>query len=139
MIIRFNPKVVIQEHDNLTDDYIETCISFDANQETMEKKDITFRFPVTADQLENINVTLIGTKLGCGRNMFVIPLTKPQTVLWTGIWRTCSLFEKFEIEGKESCTFHCPCLGGCEEIQVTRRPRTMKGTTFFAFNHELLK
>ena len=66
---------------------------------------------------------MTGSNLGCGRSLFVIPLTRPQTLDWTGIWRTCDLTSKYERGDKDLCHFLCHCLGGCEEIQIMKRPR----------------
>ena len=53
----------------------------------------------------------------------MIPLSKPETEMWTGIWRTCDLMSIPVVNENESCIFRCHCLGGCEEIQITKRPR----------------
>lgn len=68
---------------------------------------------------------MTGRKRGCKYNLYSIPLTKPQTKTWSGIWATCDVSENTPGKDKERCRFKCHCRGGCEEIQITKRPRNV--------------
>ncbi len=107
----------------LEDNNTDTCTTFQADGQLQTPKDTILRVAVLHENVNYVNVTVIGEHFKCGWDLFVIPLTKPQTKDWAGIWLTCDLMETSNKAGKEACTFNCQCLGGCAEIQVCRRPR----------------
>ena len=104
------------ENDNST----ETCTTFKPDVQGNSLHFTTLRIPFYDDLVDYINVTLIGRNLSCGFTLFVMPLTKPQTEAWTGIWLTCQLLSN---TSNDKCTFNCHCPGGCSVIQVSKRPR----------------
>ena len=107
----------------LRDDNRETCTTFEADGRLETRQLTTFRVRSYDQRAEYINVTLVGQNLSCSDNLYVMPLTAAQTKHWTGIWITCPLLTT-SVEGRfESCTFNCRCLGGCAEIQISKRPR----------------
>jgi hypothetical protein len=73
-----------------------------------------------------VNVTLIGTNLGCGHNLYVTPLSAAETEKWIARWTTCPLRQTDRYEDKERCLYECRCSGSCEEIQVLRMPTDRK-------------
>jgi len=77
-----------------------------------------------------MNVTLIGTNLGCGHNLYVTPLSAAETEKWTGRWTTCPITEETKYEDKERCSYSCRCRGSCEEIQVFKRPNIIKDSSW---------
>ncbi|KAK2145807.1 hypothetical protein LSH36_656g01010 [Paralvinella palmiformis] len=122
--IKFRPDNDFRKTENLTDNSSDTCFVFYGDTQVSEIQYTTFRINTSELQDDYIKVSLIGKSLGCGHNLHVIPLTKPQTEMWTGIWLTCDLMSIPVINENESCIFRCHCLGGCEEIQITKIPRT---------------
>ncbi|KAK2147440.1 hypothetical protein LSH36_553g01029 [Paralvinella palmiformis] len=74
----------------LADKSIENCTKFHGNVTSHILQYTTLRFPIIDQQLDYLNVTLIGQNLTCGSNLHVIPLTVPQTGSWKGIWYTLS-------------------------------------------------
>ena len=90
----------------------------------------TLRVPVIDQQLDYLSVTLIGENLICGSNLHVMPLTASQTDRWTGIWHTCELITELTQDHLERCIFTCHCRGGCAQIQICKRPRTIEESSW---------
>ncbi|KAK2139347.1 hypothetical protein LSH36_1849g00001 [Paralvinella palmiformis] len=116
-------KLLPQNVDYLTDDSPDTCAIFSFNKETPHIRDTIFRVELTEDNTDMINVTLIGSNLQCGHNLYVVPITEPEKASWKGIWIACSFVETSIDEKGEKCLHQCHCSGRCEEIQIMKRPR----------------
>ena len=118
----------------LTDDDVGTCTKFKAVEEIKERQFTTFRIQLDEnselDIFKSVIVSLIGEDMGCSQNLHVMPLIAQQTKTWSGVWSTCPLIEKSSENGIEKCVFQCQCNGGCQEIQVCKRPRTFAESTW---------
>ena len=121
--IRFSPDYAINDVSNITDSSLTSCVEFHGSDYIPLKQFTTFRFRAIANHGDYINVTLVGKMLGCRYNLYVIPLSKTQTESWQGIWLACDLQSTSTVVDKDVCTFRCYCGGGCDEIQITKRPR----------------
>ncbi|KAK2139357.1 hypothetical protein LSH36_1845g00036 [Paralvinella palmiformis] len=108
----------------LVDDYIETCSTFVPDDGLSIPRYTQVRVQVPEEVVDEVNVTLIGTHLGCGHNLYVSPLSIVEIRKWTGRWKTCHLLDVSVDHDQESCFYRCKCLGKCEEIQILKTPRT---------------
>jgi len=125
--VRFDETGIVPENGRyLTDDSIETCTSFLLDEGRPIPQYTMFRIEVVDDDADLVNVTIIGTNLSCGYNLHVTPLSSADTEKWTGRWTKCPLKHAFAYGNKEKCFYQCQCSGGCEEIQVIKRPRTVE-------------
>jgi len=114
----------------ITDDSPRTCATFNNGDDTNIPRNTNFRIEVADYIIDYVNVTLIGTNLGCGHNLYVTPLSAAETEKWTGRWTTCPLTEETKYEDKERCSYGCRCRGSCEEIQVLKRPKIIKDSSW---------
>jgi len=114
----------------LADKSIETYTKFHANVKSQTPQYTTMRIPVIDQQLDYLNVTLIGQNLTCAANLHVIPLTVPQTGSWKGIWHTCQLMTELIKANLERYIFTCQCRGSCAQIQICKRPRTIEESSW---------
>jgi hypothetical protein len=104
----------------ITDNSPRTCATFNNSDDTNSPRYTNFRIQVAHHKIDYANVTLIGTNLGCGHNLYVMPLSTAETEKWTGRWTTCPVTEETTYKGKERCSYSCQCRGSCEEIQVLK-------------------
>ena len=106
----------------------DTCASFINHGEKPRRT----KFRISGDdvQVNRVNVTLIGTNMGCGHNLYVTPLSAAETEKWTGRWSVCQLMETSIYETKEKCTYDCPCSGSCKEIQILKQPSVMRDSSW---------
>ena len=125
-IAYISPRNVSFLHDNSSD----TCTTFQANLYSQTPQYTTFRVQVLLEQVDYLNVSLLGENLTCGSHLHVCPLTAQQTKDWTGIWLTCGLKETSKKNNLEWCLFNCQCVGGCSEIQVCKRPRNVEESSW---------
>ncbi|KAK2138487.1 hypothetical protein LSH36_2920g00016 [Paralvinella palmiformis] len=114
----------------ITDDSPTTCATFNNGDDTNIPRYTQFRIEVDDHIIDYVNVTLIGTNLGCGHNLYVTPLSAAETEKWTGRWTTCPITEETKYEDKERCSYSCRCRGSCEEIQVFKRPNIIKDSSW---------
>lgn len=128
--MRFHPDYVIQNDANLTDASPQTCMTFHNETELSRPEKTVLRLKTLTTLRDNVNVTLTGKRLGCGYNLFLVPITKQETDTWSGIWFACNVLETSKDEDQEKCIFMCPCRGVCEEIHITRRPRNAEESTW---------
>ena len=125
LYLLFEPYSIKPNDGNLiTDGSKTTCAAFESDTEKYTK----FRFPVQDVQAEWVNVTLRGTDLGCGRNLYVTPLSAAETETWLGLWTLCKL-ENVTTDG-EKCLYLCHCKTGCKEIQVMKVPSNIQETAW---------
>ena len=117
------------ERDFLTDDSPKTCTDI-VNDKDQILRQTDFRIGVADYIIDNATVTLLGTNLGCGHNLYVTPLSAAETEKWTGRWTTCPLRETSMYDGKEKCSYECKCREGCEEMQIIKRPKIAKDSTW---------
>ncbi|KAK2139661.1 hypothetical protein LSH36_1664g00000 [Paralvinella palmiformis] len=68
----------------LVDDYIETCSTFVPDYGLSVPRYTQVRVQVPDEVVDDVNVTLIGTNLGCGNNRYVSPLSTVEIRKWTG-------------------------------------------------------
>ncbi|KAK2163669.1 hypothetical protein LSH36_75g02044 [Paralvinella palmiformis] len=66
----------------------ETCTTFSSESVAIPRH-TQFRIEVADDINDYAEVTMIGTNLGCGHNLYVSPLSRSETEKWTGHWTTC--------------------------------------------------
>ena len=100
----------------ITDDSPRTCATFNNGDDTNIPRYTNFRIEVADYIIDYVNVTLIGTNLGCGHNLYVTPLSAAETEKWT----TCPITEETKYEDKERSSYGCRCRESCEEIQVLK-------------------
>ena len=125
MDIRFNGNGIIPTDVTfLADDLLETCTRFTLDARLSIPTHTQIRVHVPDSGVDELNVTLLGTNLGCGRDLYVSPLSADETEKWTGRWKMCPLLNTSLEDGKESCFYRCPCSGRCEEIQIIKVPLT---------------
>ncbi|KAK2170656.1 hypothetical protein LSH36_1g05010 [Paralvinella palmiformis] len=105
----------------IIDDSPRTCTTFNSGDDTNIPRNTIFRIEVADYRIDYVNVTLIGTNLGCGHNLYVTPLSAADTEKWT---------EETKYEDKERCSYGCRCRGSCEEIQVFKRPKIIKDSSW---------
>ncbi|KAK2138639.1 hypothetical protein LSH36_2688g00000 [Paralvinella palmiformis] len=108
----------------LVDDYIETCSTFVPDDGLSIPRYTQVRVQLPEEIVDEVNVTLIGTHLGCGHNLYVSPLSTFEIRKWTGRRTTCQLLDVSVDHDQESCFNRCKCLSKCEEIQILKTPRT---------------
>ena len=108
----------------IKDDSLDTCTAFRKRDVNAELPPTHFRIRRFIDQIGDINVTITGTKLGCGYNIYVSSLSLDQSKTWLGRWTTCTLLEISTDMGKERCSYWCMEPGNWREVQVLRVPRT---------------
>jgi len=109
---------------------IDHCTTFHAVETSQTPQYTTLRVPVIDEQLDYLSVALNGQNLTCGSNVHVMPLTASQTDRWTGIWHTCELITELTQDHLERCIFTCHCRGGCAQIQICKRPRTVEESSW---------
>ncbi|KAK2162817.1 hypothetical protein LSH36_91g06029 [Paralvinella palmiformis] len=109
----------------MIDNVPDTCFTFKVSDNTEVPKPTQFRIKPDEHIADYVNVTLVGTNLGCGHDLHVTPLSAAETGKWTGRWTTCSLRETSMYEDKELCSYDCHCPGICEEIQILKWPTTV--------------
>ena len=121
--VYFNEQGIVPRNKSfLVDQSPDTCSTFQLDNGTSIAQYSQVRFQVPATALDHINVTLVGTNLGCGHNLYVTPVSAAETKKWIGRWKTCRLFDIGMNDGKDNCSYRCGCLGNCEEIQVIKMP-----------------
>ena len=132
IIVRIeNVGLVTERREHLTDEFVDTCAAFNIEHNGVAIPRYTqFRIEVADNINDYANVTLIGTKLGCGHNLFVSPLSVAETEKWNGRWTTCPLKEALMYENKEKCLYECQCRGSCEEIQVMKYPKIIEESSW---------
>ncbi|KAK2170657.1 hypothetical protein LSH36_1g05011 [Paralvinella palmiformis] len=129
--IRFEDSDInLDNEEFITDDSPRTCATFNNGDDTNTLRDTTLRIEVADYIIDYVNVTLIGNNLGCGHSLYAIPLSAAETEKWTGLWITCPITEDRKYEDKERCSYGCRCRGSCEEIQVLKRPKTIKDSSW---------
>ena len=82
----------------------------------------------SAGQIVDTNVTITGSKMGCGYNLYVTVLTTAQSTTWLGRWTGCTLLETIRYGNMESCSYWCKSPGYWKELQVlkvARRPEEL--------------
>jgi hypothetical protein len=95
------------------------------NNDQARSKITKFRVQIPDEGIDEVNITLRGTNLGCGENLYVTPLNAAEAGKWTGRWSSCSVVESSVKDGLDICSYRCRCKGACEEIQVAKRPLTV--------------
>ncbi|KAK2150918.1 hypothetical protein LSH36_382g00017 [Paralvinella palmiformis] len=129
--IRFEDSGIIPDKEEfITNDWPNRCATFNNGDDTNIPRHTNFRIEVADYRINYVNITLIGTNLGCGHNLYVTPLSAAETEKWTGRWTTCPLTEETKYEDKERCSYGCRCRGSCEEIQVLKRPKIIKDSSW---------
>ncbi|KAK2143080.1 hypothetical protein LSH36_879g00006 [Paralvinella palmiformis] len=121
--VRIEQRGLIPDDESaLVDRSVETCASFITSDDVSIPRHTQFRLKVSDNETKQINVTLTGSNLGCGHNLYVTPLLAPETDKWTGRWTTCPLMDTSMYESRERCLYDCQCPQGCQEIQVIKSP-----------------
>ena len=93
--------------------YFVQCVSFSTN-----------RLQTLAGHIGDINVTITGSRLGCGYNLYMTLLTVAQSNTWQGRWSGCTLSEIGGDDNREVCSYWCRSSGYWEEIQVRKVPKS---------------
>ena len=125
LFIRFAEDSLIPINETfIKDDSLDTCTSFQ-RRNNAQLQHTHFRIRKRTDQMGDINVTIIGTKLGCGYNIYLTPLSLAQAKTWLGRWNTCTLLENSTDMGQEICSYLCMKPGFWRELQVLKVPRTV--------------
>ncbi|KAK2166435.1 hypothetical protein LSH36_39g10000 [Paralvinella palmiformis] len=93
----------------LVDNYIETCSTFVPDDGLSIPRYTQVRVQVPEEVVDEVNVTLIGTHLGCGHNLYVSPLSTFDLRKWTGRWTTCYLMDVAVDHDKDTCFYRCHC------------------------------
>jgi hypothetical protein len=114
----------------LADGNPDTCHTFTVDDEVCVPKYSHLKVQIAVVVVDNVNVTLMGTNLGCGYNLYVTPLSLAETEKWTGQWSTCRLFETSIDGGTQNCFYQCKCSGNCKAIQILKWPRTVEESSW---------
>ncbi|KAK2147668.1 hypothetical protein LSH36_542g01001 [Paralvinella palmiformis] len=126
-----NVGLVPERRELLTDEFVDTCAAFNnENCGVAIPRHTQFRIEVADDINDYASVTLIGTNLGCGHNLYVSPLSAEETEKWNGRWTTCLLKEALMYESNEKCLYECQCRERCEEIQVMKYPKIIEDSSW---------
>ena len=102
-----------------------TCSSFTSS--TGRPAPTTFMISAADSSSSTINVTIIVKNvLACkGPPLYVSPITSVASEKWTGKRTSCPVTSNQAVGEVRTCSYTCQCpSGGCEQIQVTHRPRT---------------
>ena len=130
MFVRFEKSGLIpDEEEFLTDDSPDTCTSIVSDNEKIPRM-TKFRIDVPDYIINNATVTLLGSNLGCGHNLYVSRLSAAETEKWTGRWTTCPLRDTTTYEGKEKCSYECKFRENCEQIQIIKQPKIAKDSSW---------
>ncbi len=111
--------------ENMNDSNPTTCTGFTSNNG--RPAPMTFRVGVNDSPGVEINITLLVQNTSCSSPpLYVSPISDVAKQRWTGKWTTCPLLTSQSSGTTMTCMYNCQCdvNGGCEEIQVTHRPRT---------------
>jgi len=123
--IRFAEDSLIAINESIFEDAsLDTCTEFQRRDINNELRHTHFRIRRFNGQIGDINVTITGTKLGCGYDIYVSSLSLDQSKTWLGRWTTCTLLEISTDMGKERCSYWCMEPGYWREVQVLKVPRT---------------
>jgi hypothetical protein len=96
------------------------------NNDQARSKITKFRIKIPHSGVSDVNITLRGTNLGCGENLYVTPLNAAEAEKWTGRWSSCRpVVYSTANDGQDVCSYSCLCKGDCDEIQVAKRPMTI--------------
>ena len=125
MSVRFDEKGLKPDEERFMFDFFrDTCASFTVQEGRTTPQYTCFRVSVSDLKTDELDVILSGSRLGCGHNLYVSPLSVNETGDWMGRWRTCHLKDVVKFGEKETCTYQCLCSDPCIEIQVLRMPST---------------
>ena len=131
LTVRFEDRGLHPDEEKfLTDESPQTCTAFNITNNAITPRYTQFRIYIAYDQVGEVNVTLIGTNLGCGHNMYVTPLSAAEIGTWTGKWSICPLKQTSSYEDKETCSYECRCSGICKEIQIMKYPASIKDSSW---------
>ena len=126
--VRFNPNQVKPEDGQFS---TETCTRFVPDQNIQTEQYSTFRIDIPEERLDSVIVIVLGENIGCGYDLYVMPLTVTETANWSGLWMICPLLETTAADGlNKRCVFRCECNGMCKKIQVCRRPHNYEETAW---------
>ena len=127
MSIRFAPQSVIPTNEDfLKDNSSETCTTFGGsdNEPGLQHTQLRIRsFPI---DVGDINITITGSNLGCGHNLYVSPLSPVKSEQWIGRWTACELENRTIYGEKEICSYWCKSPGHCKETQILKVPKNIK-------------
>jgi hypothetical protein len=89
------------------------CATFNIGDDSNIPRHTQFRIEVIEHVTDYTNVTLIGTNLGCGHDVYVTLLSTAKTKKCTGRSTACPLLETSVYEDKERCSYLCQCSWSC--------------------------
>ena len=88
--MRFNPNGISPKNGTISS---RNCSVFYADEAIPERRYSTFRVSVPEEDVEYVNVTLLGENMTCDHDLYAMPLSVAQTDTWAGMWLTCPLLE----------------------------------------------
>jgi hypothetical protein len=112
---------------NLADTSADTCATFTSVSTRATK----LRYATTCPNT-TLNVTIRGENMGCGKNLYMSPISEAEQGSWTGKWGSCQLDQnQMDPQGKEWCSYSCTCPEiGCQEVQLVRKPMPGEDSTW---------
>ena len=135
LYIRFEDRSLISTNlEALTDNTSYTCTTFQRINNISISYYTQFRVQKSAGQIGDTNVTITGSKLGCGYNLYVTVLTTAQSTTWLGRWTGCTLLETIRYGNMESCSYWCKSPGYWKELQVLMIARTSEELDWELYN-----
>jgi len=115
----------------LTDNSKDTCTLFKLDDDKAEVgKRTKFRISIPELVLDEVAVSMIGSNMGCDRDLYLMPLSPNETLKWGGCWPICPLIKSGRSGNEEKCRFECQCSGRCKEIQVIRKPYSIQDSSW---------
>ena len=124
MLISFSDDSLVPTNETaLKDPSNETCTTFQQSGLAGHFSCTHFRILAFAADVGSINVTITGSRLGCGRNLYVSPVSPAESESWLGHWKTCQFEATSDADNREKCSYWCSSPGHSQQIQVLNVPR----------------
>ena len=118
--IRFADYSLIPRNEDFLRGNSENCTVFQQKDANSNDGFTQFRITARVAEFSEINVTIKGTRFGCGKQLFVSPLTLSESETWLGRWKSFKLAEITENNKTETCLYRLRFTSPINEIQVLR-------------------
>ncbi|KAK2143006.1 hypothetical protein LSH36_887g01056 [Paralvinella palmiformis] len=111
--VRFEENSIIPDDEMFLTDYSkDTCTLFKLDDDKAEVgKRTKFRISIPELVLDEVAVSMIGSNMGCDRDLYLMPLSPNETLKWGGCWPICPLIKSGRSGNEEKCRFECQCSG----------------------------
>ena len=125
MFIRCYPEGLHPTNEHfLQDVHPETCSWFESGNTSKGQQYTQFRMEAFDADVGDINISITGSNLGCGHNLYVSSLSPDMSETWLGRWTSCQLVNISVNANRETCSFWCKSPGHAAEIQFLKFARS---------------